>query len=399
MVKKVIGLLVFACLGLFFFNVSAHADDITNQINSSYQVSDSQGKDVTSQNNLDYYTQYKLKYHWNMGDNVGVKENDSIQLSIPQNVRVDGANSFPAYNTDNVAVGTVNVNSSTATLTFNSSLMDKKINRQGDINLNVSGKNIDHTNKNWFVNKTGWFKKDDHKQVTWNVAMNPEHKDLKDVKLTDSIGNNQKYVAGSVKATSGYWDENNNFIPDNKAVPAITVNQVNNNLEFSFAGAFNNGINLTYDTDANGNPDGDVYKNTVAVSGQGTENNTNSSVTAAVSFGGNADVKYDDAKPNDNDNNNNNNNNNNQQPNNDNNNNNQQPNNDNDNNNQQPNNNCRPHKWGCGWIWSWNWCHPVYSNRSYGLFNCIDKWVTGIYNWFVPSTCRLFGANGFFSHW
>lgn len=70
MVKKVISLLVFACLGLFFFNVSANADDITNQINSSYQVSDSQGKDVTSQNNLDYYTQYKLKYHWNMGDNV-----------------------------------------------------------------------------------------------------------------------------------------------------------------------------------------------------------------------------------------------------------------------------------------------------------------------------------------
>ncbi|CAI2608031.1 hypothetical protein AKUA1202_00560 [Apilactobacillus kunkeei] len=47
MVKKVISLLVFACLGLFFFNVSAHADDLTNQINSSYQVSDSQGKDVT----------------------------------------------------------------------------------------------------------------------------------------------------------------------------------------------------------------------------------------------------------------------------------------------------------------------------------------------------------------
>ncbi len=377
MVKKVISLLVFACLGLFFFNVSAHADDLTNQINSSYQVSDSQGKDVTNQSNLDYYTQYKLKYHWNMGDNVDVKENDSIQLSIPQNVRVDGANSFPAYNTDNVAVGTVNINNSTATLTFNSSLLDKKINRQGDINLNVSGKNIDHKSKNWFINKTGWFKKDDHKQITWNVAFNPNHNDLSNVKLTDSLGKNQKYVSGSVKATSGYWDENNNFIADNKTVPAITVNQVKNNLEFNFAGAFNNGINLTYDTDANGNPNGDVYKNTVAISGQGTENVANTSVSASVSFGGNANVKYDQTKPtNPNDNNGN------QQPNN-----NCQP---------QPINPCRPHKV----VYQWGWCRPVrHYSWGCGFFNCIDRWFTGIYNWFVPRTCYIFGNRGFFSYW
>lgn len=179
-----------------------------------------------------------------MGDNVNVKENDSIQLNIPQNVRINGNNSFPAYNTDNVAVGTVNVNNSVATLTFNSSLLDKKVNRQGNINLNVSGKNIDHKSKNWFVNKTGWFKKDDHKQITWNVAFNPNHKDLKDVKLNDSLSSNQKYVAGSVKVTSGSWDENNNFIVDNKETPAISVNQEKNNLEFSFNGAFNNGINI-----------------------------------------------------------------------------------------------------------------------------------------------------------
>ncbi|WP_057197176.1 collagen binding domain-containing protein [Apilactobacillus kunkeei] len=383
MVKKVITLFVFACLGLFFFNVSAHADDLTKQINSSYQVSDSQGKDVTNQNNLDYYTQYKLKYHWNMRDDVNVKENDNIQLSIPQNVRIDGANSFPAYNNDNIKVGTVNVNNSTASLTFNGSFLDKKINRQGDINLNVSGKNIDHKSKKWFVNKTGWFKKDDHKQITWNVAFNPNHKDLNNVKLTDSLGNNQKYVAGSVKATSGYWDENNNFIADNKTVPAITVNQVNNNLEFSFAGAFNNGINLTYNTDANGNPNGDVYKNTVAISGQGTENVANTSVSASVSFGGNANVKYDQAKPtNPNDNNNGNNNNGNQQPNN-----NCQP---------QPINPCRPHRV----VYQWGWCHPVrHYNWGCGFFNCIDRWLNGIYNWFVPRTCYSFSSNVFLYRW
>ncbi|GAT90648.1 cell surface protein [Apilactobacillus kunkeei] len=383
MVKKVITLFVFACLGLFFFNVSAHADDLTKQINSSYQVSDSQGKDVTNQNNLDYYTQYKLKYHWNMRDDVNVKENDNIQLSIPQNVRIDGANSFPAYNNDNIKVGTVNVNNSTASLTFNGSFLDKKINRQGDINLNVSGKNIDHKSKKWFVNKTGWFKKDDHKQITWNVAFNPNHKDLNNVKLTDSLGNNQKYVAGSVKATSGYWDENNNFIADNKTVPAITVNQVNNNLEFSLAGAFNNGINLTYDTDANGNPNGDVYKNTVAISGQGTENVANTSVSASVSFGGNANVKYDQAKPtNPNDNNNGNNNNGNQQPNN-----NCQP---------QPINPCRPHRV----VYQWGWYRPVrHYNWGCGFFNCIDRWLNGIYNWFAPRTCYFLSSNVFLYRW
>ncbi|GLB47605.1 hypothetical protein WR164_15840 [Philodulcilactobacillus myokoensis] len=267
------------------------SQNLNHNVKIGDEIKDASGNDVSNQSQLDRYQNYHLIWNWQLNDASDVKSGDTILFKLPNNVQALSRDQFDVYNNQHQTVGsfTINRGSDYGILKFNNQLLNRQVDRHGSINLNVNGKYINQTSKNWFINKIGWWPDNQHQRITWNVAFNPNLQHLNHIVLNDTIGPNQSYMSNSVTAQLGKWDAHNHFVANGQTTP-VSVTNNGSHLLFHFSKPINDGVNLTYQTNANGNSNGGTYNNEVSIDGDGIHGEPNTSINATISFGGNGTV-------------------------------------------------------------------------------------------------------------
>ncbi|GLB46369.1 hypothetical protein WR164_03480 [Philodulcilactobacillus myokoensis] len=252
---KKIFLILFGMITILIFNGLnqnyVHAQSINGATIKS-SITDENGKNVSGQDQLDRYSNYKVHWDWTIPDNVPVDGNQ-IKLQLPHNVMYSGdGTSFPIINDhgQNVGMFSINKGSNYGTLIFNNGL-DHRNDRHGVIELWVNGTKIDPFHKNWFINKLGWVANQNN-TITWNVSFNPNLKKINHVDLQDTLGAGQTYVNGSLKYQIGTYDDHGNFIPDSNQDVSANITNNNPQIDLHFNNVINHAINLTYQVKIDG---------------------------------------------------------------------------------------------------------------------------------------------------
>lgn len=266
-------------------------------------ITNDSGKTQSTTNSLDRYSAYTVTYNWSMGDDVTLKRGDTATVTLPANVRPTYDYSFAIDDPDTKSpVGTFDIkkDSSTGSITFNDYLVTHNLKRHGTLNLSVNGKTVtNQDNTQWLVNKIGWLTGtkviDGHPTTAnWNIAFNPNGKDLKDVVLTDKMGAKQTYVANSVKAETGTF-KNGAFTPDGGTVtPDVTV--AGNTITMKFAHV-TKGVNLNYQAAITGIPSDNYWTNEVSMTGMTADTPVSGLVHGTIAWGGDGSATGDKAKP------------------------------------------------------------------------------------------------------
>ncbi|RRG17620.1 hypothetical protein D3P96_06610 [Weissella viridescens] len=286
-------LLTVTCM-LGFSTGIVHADNLEAKgvDKDSAVITDAQGnvqshtKDLTESG-------YHVSWHWSIPDQVKIKSGDTMQIEVPDNVVIPHSLTFDILNSTGLVVGQANfmANANTGTVTFNDQLADKTLNRKGDIYIYASGKALDdQLPSDWLINKSGWWDTNKHDKINWNIALNPDQSDLGHVTLSDTLGPHQTYLPGSVVAQTGTWDAQGQFTPDGGTVPVKVTQKSDRKLQFDLPHV-TTGVNLQYQTQATGNPNGETYTNAVTLDADklgGGEDDTpeRSQSNAQLSFGG-----------------------------------------------------------------------------------------------------------------
>ncbi|WP_203638728.1 SpaA isopeptide-forming pilin-related protein [Levilactobacillus wangkuiensis] len=157
---------------------------------------------------------YRLSYTWKVADNTAISDGDTATVTLPDSAS-HGYVKFDVTTGDQTAtkVGDFLLpadDGHTATITFNNALANANTYHQGTLTFNVTGTSGTATGggNDYVVAKNGWIQKSDYndagipKQAVWQIVFNPTAKNMGTVKLTDTLGAYQTYVAGSVSATN-----------------------------------------------------------------------------------------------------------------------------------------------------------------------------------------------------
>lgn len=266
-------------------------------------ITNDAGVQQSTTKSLDQYSAYTVAYKWALADDVALKSGDTATVNLPANVKPTYDYSFAINDPDtHNQVGTfaIKKDSATGTLTFNDYLVTHNLNRHGDLTLAVNGKTVDNqANDQWLVNKIGWLSdttvKDGHPTTAnWNVAFNPNGKDLTDVTLTDKLGSDQTYVPGSVKEETGHFTDGK-FTPDGGTLtPAVTTD--GNTITLKFAHV-TKGVNLNYQTSLTGIPAVNYWENEVNLTATNGATSVAGNVRATIAWGGDGNATGDQGKP------------------------------------------------------------------------------------------------------
>lgn len=266
-------------------------------------ITNDAGETQSKTHSLDQYSAYTAAYKWSLNDDVTLKSGDTATVTLPANVRPTYDYSFAINDPETHSqVGTFDIkkDSTTGTITFNDYLVTHNLNRHGTLELGVNGKTVtNQDNAQWLINKIGWLS--DTKLVAghpttanWNVAFNPNGKDLKDVTLTDKLGDDQTYVAGSVKAETGTFKDGQ-FTPDGGTVtPDVTVDGNTITMKFDHV---DKGVNLNYQAAITGIPSVNYWANEVSMTATNGDTPVTGLVHATIAWGGDGSATGDQGKP------------------------------------------------------------------------------------------------------
>lgn len=192
---------------------------------------DDAGNNVTGQKDLDRYSNYTAKYQWKIDDGVMISAGDTTSFSLPDNVVMNSDVTFNITNNDGKVVGTGTIlkGQSQGTITFSNALEDTNFNREGHLFLNVIGTHSGGGPASYFINKIGWVdgstydKQGYPTEVIWEASVNPGAANLKNVVLTDTLGEGQEYISNSMTLTKRH-EENGQWVDDGTITPNVTVN-------------------------------------------------------------------------------------------------------------------------------------------------------------------------------
>lgn len=215
----------------FIFKSSVSAATIlVNGLNGNQAtITDSNGKTISNTQGLSEYDYYQVKYNWSIPDSETVKSGDTVQFTLPSNIRVRSTESFNITDSKGQVVGhaEIKAGSSTGTITFTNIPPTFRYNRHGTLTFYGEGKEVPKTDINsWMINKGGWVdnqtlnSKGNPTQLYWNVILNPAGKKLTGVSFTDKPQKGQTIIPSSVKV----YQVNSNNRLGQKLSPQITIN-------------------------------------------------------------------------------------------------------------------------------------------------------------------------------
>ena len=209
-----------------------HANEITSITGlsgSDATVTNSQGQ-VVDPATLpdDGWTGYNVNYNWSIPDNTNVANGDTATVTLPDGMVVNQDTTGVVKNSKGEVVGTVKFTkgSSTGTITFNDKLAGQ-YGKHGTLSVtavkkvkssastasgSATGGGSTNSNLTWGINKAGWLDQGAEKngvptKIYWDIVINPQGKSLKNVKVTDTIGDGQTYDNGSATFHSVEYHE------------------------------------------------------------------------------------------------------------------------------------------------------------------------------------------------
>lgn len=189
--------------------------------------------------------------------------------------------------------------------------MHNQYGKHGTLSVSAVGINISNSNKTignsgsniptWGINKVGWIDQNTENngiptKIYWDIVINPQGNALKNVKVTDTIGDNQSFDEGSVKVYTINYSNDNNSSRTGTISANIGVN--GNQVTFDI-GNVNTAIEIEYETNiTNINVDsGNLWSNEAEVTvtntdaGTGSTNWTKTKDVATVNWGTGGTVK------------------------------------------------------------------------------------------------------------
>ncbi|ETY73603.1 SpaA isopeptide-forming pilin-related protein [Lactiplantibacillus fabifermentans] len=251
----------------------ADAIDSVGLSGSEATVTDRYGNVIKDPSTLSKWEDYDINYQWSIEDGTPIADGDTTTVHLPDGAVAANDLSFPMKDSDGFVIGTFTIKAgeTSGVITFNDKLASSGTNRHGTLQFYVRGTAIDtNVNLDWKLNKVGWIGGyDDHGNpttLTWNMAFNPQGKNLGRVVVTDQLGPNQTFIPTSVNAEAGSYNEAGMFIGDGtKLQPTVTVN--GSQITFVFDNV-QTAVNMTYQSKLTKVGDnGDTWSNNATLDG------------------------------------------------------------------------------------------------------------------------------------
>ena len=211
-----IGLISAVVIALIAVGVAVHASNINVKglDGSDATVTNGQGQEVDpSQLPNDGWISYNVNYNWSIPDSTNISAGDTATVTLPAGMVANKDMTGNLVDSKGQVVGTVKFTkgSSTGTITFNN-VLHNQYGKHGTLSItavkdakpssSTAGGTSGSTLPQWGINKAGWIDSNSEKngvptKLYWDIVINPQGKELKDVKVTDTIGQGQTYDNGS----------------------------------------------------------------------------------------------------------------------------------------------------------------------------------------------------------
>ncbi|WP_338208718.1 SpaA isopeptide-forming pilin-related protein [Lactiplantibacillus paraxiangfangensis] len=278
-----LGLLTVFATVLALGRVARASEIPTNGLTgSSAVVTDRHGTVISDTGSLSKWEDYTIKYEWSIRDGQPIANGDTATVELPNGAIAPVNLSFPIVDNNGQTVGNfvIKAGQTAGTITFNDALAHTGTNRSGTLQFYAKGTSTSDVHYDWTVNKLGWISGYDNNglpsKLTWNVAFNPEGKELGSVVVKDTLSPNQTFVPGSVIAYTGAYNDAGNFVQNGTVTPEVSVN--GSEITFTFSN-ITTAVNMVYNSKLSNVSSGSSnWTNTASMNG--------STVSGNVSYGG-----------------------------------------------------------------------------------------------------------------
>lgn len=276
--------MMFACF-MGMQQASAAEVQITGAKASDAVVTTKDGENVTGNDQLNKYIYYNVTYKWALPSNTTVKDGDTAQFELPNNVSIRVADTtFDVTDDDNHVVGTFTIKkgSHTGTLTFNDYFSKNQIvDIHGTLTITASGTRENDPSQ-WFLNKSGWL--DSNNRPNWTVVFNPKSLSLTNINIKDTLQGKQTLDAASLELWYGSVDTNNQFVAKRKITNPVEQGllNVNGNTITAHFDTLDEAIQLVYRSQSTDDNNLNLVN---VVTGSADELGSNT-ITATIALGG-----------------------------------------------------------------------------------------------------------------
>ena len=247
--KRIKTILLTVVIFIFSMVGVSKADNITvtgNQA-SNATITDINGKDVTSNNDLNEWKQYTISYHITLNSS-NYSNGDTFKIYLPSNVQVKNSFTLPVNSSDGNQIATYSMNKGsncgTVTITNADWLNKHPLNDFMNITFSVYGTKGNSNDGTWKINKVCWFAQDGG--VMWNIAVNNvSGKDNKLV-ITDQPSSHQTLKSDTVQVQYGYYDNNGNFVVQRQGT--LPINKTSDGFYVDLGNYPEKNAQITYET-------------------------------------------------------------------------------------------------------------------------------------------------------
>lgn len=280
--RVLVFLFTISFLFVMLTSISAvHAAEVAINGNeaSDATITDQNGNKYTDNDKLSP-GEYNVTYHWSLPNSDNIKAGDTASFFLPGNLKITNNDTFEIHlgNSNGPVIGTFTIKkgSRVGVLTFNDYFQQhpNAVDRQGTITFGAWPRNNSDTTSgsSWNINKSGWYAQNadgttNRSLAYWNFDFNPQMKHYDEVKLVDTMSENQTIVPGSIQIVFGTF-ENNNVVGQPVSNPSQYYTIDGNKITFDFKN-LNQAVKIYYQV----KPDStsDIIDNAVSmITGDGT---------------------------------------------------------------------------------------------------------------------------------
>lgn len=282
--KRSVLVFLFTISSLFVMLTSisvVHAAEVAINGNeaSDATITDQNGNKYTDNDKLSP-GEYNVTYHWSLPNSDNIKAGDTASFFLLGNLKITNNDTFEIHlgNSNGPVIGTFTIKkgSRVGVLTFNDYFQQhpNAVDRQGTITFGAWPRNNSDTTSgsSWNINKSGWYAQNadgttNRSLAYWNFDFNPQMKHYDEVKLVDTMSENQTIVPGSIQIVFGTF-ENNNVVGQPVSNPSQYYTIDGNKITFDFKN-LNQAVKIYYQV----KPDStsDIIDNAVSmITGDGT---------------------------------------------------------------------------------------------------------------------------------
>jgi len=226
-----LGLLV-VCLTLFGWSgtkvakaadITSPANDITGSmmgLNKPSKIEEKTGPttwtEVLATEELESGQNYRLTYSWRPKDGTPISDGNTAKITWPESASMGTGKDVSIKNSAGTEIATYTIPDSDSkvpgVITFNNVLSSATMFGDGNLYAYATGTansgsgtgGTDTGGESSIISKNGWISQKDGNiptQAEWNIAFNPNSKNLGTVTLTDNLGAYQTYIPNSVDAS------------------------------------------------------------------------------------------------------------------------------------------------------------------------------------------------------